>query len=142
MSEVTAGQNSSSLTLQEREEGRKEGKKENTLQTQHGCISTAVAERCCVLPVPFYNNTAVVITVAESKRGTDGRSGRKKRHIKDKHSARFKRQDVTANHNNESREEALKKRDETFKLEQGSLMKSQQKTRHQTRKKGNKMAEG
>lgn len=100
------------------------------------------AERCCVLPVPLYNNTAVVITVAESKRGRDGRSGRKKRHIKDKHSARLKRPDASANHKNGSREEPLKKRDETFKLEQGSLMKSQQKTRHQTRKNGDKMAEG
>lgn len=52
-----------------------------------------LGERCCVLPVPFYNNTAVVITVAESKREETEVGGKKKKkeHVKDKHSARLKR---------------------------------------------------
>lgn len=38
--------------------------------------------------------------------------------------------------------ETPERRDETFKWEQGGVMKSQPKTRHQAGKKGNKSAEG
>lgn len=73
MSEVTAGQRGSGPTPEERKGGREEGREERKY-TSNTTRMHFSAERCCVLPVPLDNNAAVVVTVAESKRGeTEGR---------------------------------------------------------------------
>lgn len=88
--------------------GREERKHTSNTTGMQLCL------RRCVLPAPLYNNAAVVITVAESKRETGGRGGgnTKKRHVKDKHSARLKRPDASANH----KEKKKKKRKRGKKL--------------------------
>lgn len=123
-----------------------------THQTQYQFYSTPSTEKCCVLPVPFYNNTSIIITAAtterekESNKKTKKRRMKKQRDVKDKHSIRLNkkkknRQDVRANQKRKSRERDREwKRDETFTLKQSSMMKSEHKTWHQTIKR-NRMGE-
>lgn len=39
-----------------------------THQTQYLYSSTSSTEKYCILPVPLYNNTSIIITVAKMKR--------------------------------------------------------------------------
>lgn len=44
------------------------GEEGKTHQTQYQFCSTASTEKCCILPVPLYNNTSIIIPVAKMKR--------------------------------------------------------------------------
>lgn len=61
---------------------------EKTHQTQHQFYSTSSAEKCYILPVPFYNNTSIIITVAKMKREKEKKNDEKQRDVKDKHGIR------------------------------------------------------
>lgn len=64
-----------------------------THQTQYQFYSQPSAEKCCILPVPFYNNTSIIITVAKL-RGGRGRKMKKQRDVK----AQYKKEKKKAGH--------------------------------------------
>lgn len=53
-----------------------EVRREKTRQTQYQFYSTPSTEKCCILPVPFYNNTSIIITVAKNEEGGEKNNGR------------------------------------------------------------------
>lgn len=47
--------------------GGRRGKK-NHVKHNINSILHPYTEKCCILPVPFYNNTSIIITVAKMRR--------------------------------------------------------------------------